>query len=281
GEDTTLDYDGADEGWALPVVERFPAGEVKVVVSDEGSRLNLNLAPPAALARLPGMEPEALDAVLALRKHWLEVPEEVRAVERLAGRWPDLDKLVTTFGPVNPFASSEGLAALLEARGADEREVRETVFLVDELCQKPEAAQPESLEALRRQIPGLPESVWDRLKDDLVLDGTINVNLAPAEVLSALWAGLGLGAESRQRLLTARQGGIFRTTGVLWQILQDEAAAKALRPWLTVASQVFRLDVAAKSGGAQVALRVLVRRSWDEPGGRARFAVLSWAEVGQ
>lgn len=197
--DSTPGYDGSDEEWLTPVVRRFPAGDVQVAVSDEGSRLNLNAAPAAALARLPGVGPEELDRLLLFRRQWVEVPEQVRAVEGLAPKWPGIAGPVTTFGPVNPLgAAPEGLMALFRARGLDEGEARAAVAGVEEIRRQPPELQPSTLEALRRAVPGLSPGEGDRLQDDLVLDGTVNAHLASPEVLATLWAGLGLPAATRR-----------------------------------------------------------------------------------
>ncbi|MDI6870542.1 MAG: type II secretion system protein GspK [Bacillota bacterium] len=278
--DSTPGYDSPDEEWLRPVTRRVPAGEVRVAVSDEGSRLNLNTAPPGALARLPGVGPEELDRLLSFRQQWIEVPEQLRAVQGLAARWPELAEMVTTFGPLNPLgAAPEGVAALLRARGLDESEARAAVAELEEVRRKPPAEQPATLEELRKAVPSLSPGDWDRLQEDVVLDGTINAHLAPPEVLASLWAGLELGAESRLRLLDARQAVVWPETAALWTTLGDPAAAAALRPHLTVLSRVVRVDVEARAGEARVAARVVVRRRWDE--GRPKLAVVSWAEVGQ
>jgi type II secretory pathway component PulK len=275
--DSTPGCDTPDEDWLKPVTRRLPTGEVRVAVSDEGSRLNLNAAPAAALARLPVVGPEELDRLLAFRERWVEVPEQLRAVEGLATKWPDLEGLVTTFGPLNPLgAAPEGLATLLRARGLSEGEARVALAEFVEVRRRPPAEQPATLEELRKAVPSLPPGEWDRLRDDLLLDGTLNAHLASAEVLGALWHALGLNAETRQRLLDARRTVTWPDQAALWATLGDQAAA-VLRPQLTVVSRVFRVEVEARSGEAGRKLRVVVRRRWEE--GRAKFTFLSWMEV--
>lgn len=278
--DSTPAYDAPDEEWLKPFVRRSPGGEIRVAVSDEGSRLNLNAAPAAVLARLPGLGPEELDRLLAFRERWIEVPEQVRAVEGLAERWPEFGELVTAFGPLNPFGTApEGLTALLRARGLSEGEAQAAVAQFEALRQRPVEERPETLEELERQVTAVSSGEWDRLRDGLTLEGMLNAHLAPPEVLGALWAGLGLGEESFRRVLETREKAFWPFPAALWATVGDAAAETALRPYLTVASRVFRIEVEARSGEVRVARRVIVRRSWEESGGKAKFTVLSWAEV--
>ena len=217
-EDEEPAYDAYTEQWWLDLnefcrgVELEPTMRIRCRVQDESGKINVNLTRVTGTGpRVSENQQVTRDAVVrdALRRLFEAHNIDVQSVDRLVEYWqqdptelPDGTRL-----PVPDFNSLEDFGATLGIPTSQLRELRDTL-----------TAQPRGF-----------------------LRG-ININTAPAEVLSAV---LNDGSSVAQVLDRQQQEQPFTNGGEINAVLPDVEYQSALRSLFTVNSRLFRLEASA------------------------------------
>ncbi|MCL4514437.1 MAG: general secretion pathway protein GspK [Firmicutes bacterium] len=297
------DFDALSDPWAAAVDnDRY-----SLRIFDEGSRINLNAVSKEILDKLPGILPEEVAALLDWRDlddetreggaedaYYMGLPEpyhiangrfetreELRLVKGFSEIYDSLAEVVTVYGPLNVnTAAIDGLDALLASRGVDKFTAQ---FILNELIvyrSQPQGAPVGSLEEWKKKMPSMTEEVFNKIRPDLTVEGTINVNTAGRDVLLTLFGGLNLGDDIVDRLISAREKTAFSNPGQVKAVLGDAAAFDKVKNFFTTRSAYFTIEARAKRGnGAKGAARVTVYRYHPQGEGKKwRVKILSWEE---
>ncbi len=296
-------FDALSDPWAAAVGnDRY-----SLRILDEGSRINLNAMPGAILAKLPGLLPEELAALLDWRDlddetreggaedaYYMALPEpyhiangrfetreELRLVKGFSEIYDSLAEVVTVYGPLNVnTAAIDGLDALLASRGVDKFTAQ---FILNELILH--RGEPvDRLEEWKKKMPSMTEEVFNKIRPDLTVEGTINVNTAGRDVLRTLFGGLNLDEVFVDQLISAREKMAFSDfdlSQVEKAVFRDNPAAfNQVKNFFTTRSAYFTIEARAKRGnGAKGAARVTVYRYHPPGEGKKwRVKILSWEE---
>jgi DNA uptake protein ComE-like DNA-binding protein len=248
-----------------------PEGEFAV---SEAAKLDLNLATPAMLAKLPGMNEEAAAKVVAARGSGFGAVEELARVDGLGASMlvevgttgtestptPGLLSLTTVFS-FDPNVTSTGIEKLNVSGGWSdelreplvERVGQELAVLVEPLLAKaPKLSKESDLVELLRGAK-VPVDRWDEIlgaittSDDAFVRGRVDLGRAPVQVLAAL---PGLDVPSAEKIVNARAAlSADDRASVTWPLTQGlihEGEFQEALPWLTTRSLQWRIRVEAR-----------------------------------
>ncbi|MBI3988666.1 MAG: type II secretion system minor pseudopilin GspK [candidate division NC10 bacterium] len=230
-EPNSIQYDTWQETWKTnpEAYEDVPLGRgsYRVTVVDEESKLPLNRATPEALRRLfeaSGVEGVALDTI----------------VDSLQD-WRDPDNFHRINGAEDDYYLS--LPVPYRAKNGDFDSLEELLLV--------KGMTPEILYGSR----GEGEKRYKGVVHALTVDGMggVNINTAPAEVLSAL----GFNGSEVARILERRKEQPFRQQNEVRTILTNPSDFNRFLPLLQVRSSTFRVEATGKVEGSGIRRRVV------------------------
>ncbi len=271
--DATPDYDWPGDTWAKDEYPNTDAGvEVQVAITDEGSKINLN-GEWQQLARIAGISASAVAGVQKQieSKGYLSDVGELAAGGGLLSS-TELEKWFTTFGLYDVNVLSAGAwTHLLTALGltpGDARRQAERILTAREESQVGKVADLFQYAAELKPLAG-------RLTPWLVVDGTVNINTAHAELVGKLMQAGGTAAGA---IVARRSTEPFRSHADIDQAVGRQHAS---RPYLTMRSYVFRIRSVAQLAGSASQARVdaIVNRSRDERSGGWTLQIAAWQEA--
>jgi hypothetical protein len=272
--DPTPDVDGADDLWAGQHSFQTDNNDaVTVVISDEGSKMNLNTSPSAFVRALSGGRLAKEDSSakeegsLGIHDLW-----ELRSSSTGDDELIQLGNNLTTYTlyPMNHMSESEWLK-LLANMGLTQSVAQ---VAAKEIIVGRQARTLQTMDALLMVTPSLESRFVKRLAKYLTSDGTVNVNTAPQTVLELYAQTVGIQKNKVEALIALRKSKPFKEMAEVVNMLG--APSQSLP--LTVKTRVFRIVSTAQKGATKAEVDAVAIRTWDKQQQRWMVEVWAWSE---
>lgn len=298
--DGSLPFDQAGQMEMRPEVQVIrwtgerESASVVVTAWDESGKVNLNFANPRLLEELPGFDDSVVEALHVHRVRegdWISVWDLVGPVPETS-----LQAVVTAWGPpslrtADPLALEQtviqwGVGTLEARRIAEELAViQERISRVSGEIDDDEWRLLGSVDGVPDALPSMGRLTWETIRSRVSVEGTVNVNTAPAEVLRALARVTGLPESAVVFLERSRQNALFRNLSELSNQLAgyEEAAVERFLAHVSTATTLVGVRSTAQVAGWSVTIHTVL---WlpgndfkESQTGRGATTILEWVET--
>lgn len=280
----TNDYDALNEKWSTneEVYKNIPfaQGKYNIQVTDEESKLNINLPLKLLLLSLPEIKEDQISAILEYRKK--------------KGIFKSADKIFTlkemdqeTFSAIRDFITVYSFEkrdkTKINLNKATRGELKSKLNLTykeadDIIKHRPYQHLTDLLELDRMNKTRFIQLI-DRItaSEAEIIPGRININTAGEEILRAL----GFGPATAESIIEQRKENPFKSlSGVLSLPGIDLKGLKQLNlDLMTTRSHAFAIYSTATLKGTIIRIKAVVRRDTTPTDGRPKISILYWKEL--
>ena len=273
-EDDTL-ADSYRDDWARQLTGSLNSLDYLVEIADVGSRINLNYDQEELLTTLTWWNEQ-----LSLVTRETIIPHLLLIRGLLGEDYQKAQNTVSTLGKFNINRDSlTSLGKLLLYLEIEPEQIKVISNGLQELRSEHTNLYLDSLDQLPFRIEGLDLIVYQQLKPYLTVEGRVNINLVPLELLRIILKGFDLSSGLADRIDAYRQENEITGVEQLSGILTEEEMAQ-IRGYFTTASRYFIISSRAISAQekAEAELYTLVERTRNEAG-EWQIKVLEWQEL--
>lgn len=235
-QDETMNYDGSDDGWAKGILTEINDIKCQVMITDYGSKININFIDIDLLTELPWWNEEIAEI---LDEGLISDPVLLKDV--LGDNFKLFISSFTTLGKFNINDDSlAGLAKFLSFYGTSEDSINSIKNNLKEFREEEKSFQ--NIEDLSIKIKGIDYTIIEEIRSHLILEGRININLTSEQVLDTLKIILGLNEKTVDKLITYRNSEQLDDLEVFKDVINKEDYKK-IKPYLTTSSSFFLINI--------------------------------------
>ncbi|QTL97153.1 hypothetical protein GM661_03760 [Iocasia frigidifontis] len=235
-QDETTTYDGPDDEWVEGILTEINDINCQVMITDYGSKININFIDIDLLTELPWWNEEiseVLDEGL--------ISDPVLLKDVLGDNYKSFISSFTTLGKFNINNDSlAGLTKFLSFYGLSEDVINTIENNLKKFRKEKKSFQ--NIEDLPIKIKGIDYTTIEKIANQFILEGRININLVSEEVLDTLKTVLGLNEKTSEELITYRNSETIDDLGVLKDLISEEDYKK-IKPYLTTSSSFFVINI--------------------------------------
>lgn len=278
--DADPNVDWLGEQWAAGFDLEVEDGlTLKVSIEDEGSKLGVNWLDAVLWEGIPGMTRGGAERIVEYRSERNGFPT-LGAVQTIPDgpNW-DVSQLrdwATVYSQFNVNVSDQSVLELFSV-GLEVEPYRARQIATDIVAYRADHAL-ESVDELLEASTLLTIDTLDLARDWLTVQGPINVNTAPPEVLRTLFRTWGSDEAALGSIISRRRTDPIRSLSELSTVSGDGLGTGSIMPWLSVQSNIFRITSYVEGRGEST--EAIVVRNWDERLSEWELEVVAWSEGG-